>query len=300
MESKKLFVFDKEGKYIRNIGRIGQGSGEYTGILDFCINCDRREIYLLDDWAKRVHKYDLDNGNYLGYIDLPRDVSFIFIACAQDKLYAKIRYYDLKQNDNLLLEINLKTGEQTEHLSAGEYNLGWNRRSFMDNSFFLTKEYPFKYAELLMNTIYSISNDSIYPFLTIKSRDWIQKTDFPTEDEDEEFRASDIRYAYSIHNYVEHDSCIFLQYRYRNKIYSVTYDTRINTASVYNSVQNDLVISKGHSNINFKYAGSKIYECFPAGYFKNNKMEFAADLDKREELTNLDEEQFVIFEYEFK
>jgi hypothetical protein len=299
-KAKKLFVFDKNGKYVRHVGRIGQGPGEYLGIMDFCINLDSREIYLLDDWKKKIHKYSFDNGNYMGYIDLPKDVSFVFIAYNQDKLYAKIRYYDQKQGDNLLLKIDCKTGKLTEHLSADNYNLGWNRNSFMDNSFFLTRDDSLKYAELLMNTVYSISYDSIYPYLTLKSKDWVQKTDFPAEYDDEKFRASDIRYAYCIHNYFEHHNFIYLQYRYRDKIYSVVYDKKTNEASVYNSLQNDLVISEGYWNTKFGYVGSKAYECFMIGRLIKNEKKLAVNPDKREELMNLDKERFVIFEYEFK
>ncbi|MDR1554121.1 MAG: 6-bladed beta-propeller [Prevotellaceae bacterium] len=38
--AKKLFVYDINGKYIRQIGAMGQGPDEYMGISHFCIQTD--------------------------------------------------------------------------------------------------------------------------------------------------------------------------------------------------------------------------------------------------------------------
>jgi hypothetical protein len=55
---KSLKQFTLEGKFIRNIGRIGQGPGEYNIIKTFYINPDDSTINIVDFW--RLYKYKLD------------------------------------------------------------------------------------------------------------------------------------------------------------------------------------------------------------------------------------------------
>ncbi len=49
-KSKKLAVFDMQGKHIRNIGTNGDGPGEYKDMQDFTINTDNNDIIILDKW----------------------------------------------------------------------------------------------------------------------------------------------------------------------------------------------------------------------------------------------------------
>lgn len=67
-ESVKLF--SKSGKYIGNIGNIGQGPGEYQMIYDTQIDEENNRIYLMPWNATSVLVYDLQ-GNYLQDIPLP-------------------------------------------------------------------------------------------------------------------------------------------------------------------------------------------------------------------------------------
>ena len=55
--NKQLIVFDLDGKFIRNIGRIGQGPGELREIRDF-IFTDNGNIEILD--SKKIETYTLD------------------------------------------------------------------------------------------------------------------------------------------------------------------------------------------------------------------------------------------------
>ena len=47
--AKSLFVFNMEGTFIRKIGSLGHGPGEFVRIKDFTINLDKNEIMLLED-----------------------------------------------------------------------------------------------------------------------------------------------------------------------------------------------------------------------------------------------------------
>jgi len=52
--AKKLFVFDKEGKFLYNIGSIGKGPGEYSRLMDFTVDEKEGCLYLIDDRIKII------------------------------------------------------------------------------------------------------------------------------------------------------------------------------------------------------------------------------------------------------
>lgn len=54
----RLYVFNSHGKFIRIIGAIGHGHGEYTDLSDFTIDKDRKRIVVLSD-PHKILIYDL-------------------------------------------------------------------------------------------------------------------------------------------------------------------------------------------------------------------------------------------------
>ncbi|MDR2026154.1 MAG: 6-bladed beta-propeller [Prevotellaceae bacterium] len=299
--AQKLLVFDKNGKFLRQIGKRGRGPGEYIQITDFCIDPERREIYLLDAGSRKVLKYSLDSGEYISSINLPKnDINPSLITYAYDRLYLKIKYYgQLAGNDNLLMEFDIKTGKYTDHISSKKWNLNWKPNIYGRYNFFSSQQPPLRYAELFMNTVFAIEKDSIYPYLTLKTENWPQKV---TEEEYDR----GLTKAYHIRNYFEYEDYIHLQYDYRLYRYTVVYNKTTNEAEIYDFSQNDLVFSKGHSIPEYYYVDyqtSKAYGFIHVFNFDAGKYELAPGLDRREELSELmksDNERIVVFEYEFK
>lgn len=56
-KAKKIFVFAEDGKFIRTIGRIGKGPGEYSNIEDFTIATETDNVVILT-YPSRVITYD--------------------------------------------------------------------------------------------------------------------------------------------------------------------------------------------------------------------------------------------------
>jgi|GEM_PF-195005 len=63
------FIFNEQGKFLRKIGRKGQGPGEYREIYDAVISRYSNTLYMLSPFGK-VFCYDL-TGKFLKEIDLP-------------------------------------------------------------------------------------------------------------------------------------------------------------------------------------------------------------------------------------
>jgi len=66
--SKKIFVFLKDGSFVRTIGNIGKGPGEYTHIEDFVIDEENGEIIILG-FPSIIYIYDLE-GNFVQHKQL--------------------------------------------------------------------------------------------------------------------------------------------------------------------------------------------------------------------------------------
>lgn len=62
-QTKKIFVFQTDGTFIKTIGKIGDGPGEYTHIEDFVIDKENKKLVILG-YPSIVYVYDLD-GNYI-------------------------------------------------------------------------------------------------------------------------------------------------------------------------------------------------------------------------------------------
>jgi hypothetical protein len=308
-KAKKLFIFDKNGKYIKQLGRIGVGQGEYLGIIDFCIDSEKREVYLLDDWGKKICKYNLDNGAYTGSIRLKKDDTYKYIAYYEQNFYLSVRSYDKNESDNLLVKINPGTDQSEEYLSANQYNVGWNQMFYSMWNFFAYKNESPKYVELFMNTVFSIKKNDICPYLSVKHKDWVRKEDMLSKKELANInttQTNELRKkgkAFLIHNYMEWENIIYFEYDYGFNSYSVLYNKKTDKTNHYKASKNDILLKRGMKNNIFLFVNSNAaYDWDP--YFitslKNNEIELASGIDKREELMKLDEERIVIFEYKFK
>lgn len=69
-KSNRLFCFDKEGKFIRNIGEIGRAPNEYLSLRDYCI-LKNGNIALLDNYPNKLIIY-----NNLGEVEIVQRLPF--------------------------------------------------------------------------------------------------------------------------------------------------------------------------------------------------------------------------------
>lgn len=77
-----LYLFDKSGKFVREIGRKGNGPGEFQLLADFMIDEKEGRITLLSQYGFLL-EYDW-NGNYLDKITLPVKPNYYSVASLDD------------------------------------------------------------------------------------------------------------------------------------------------------------------------------------------------------------------------
>ena len=88
-KNNEIFCFDRAtGKYIRTIGRLGEGPGEYVSAMDICYDEKEKCICVVDYYKGAIHNYSLD-GRFLGDRQLDKDTAegvnlTVYADCAPD------------------------------------------------------------------------------------------------------------------------------------------------------------------------------------------------------------------------
>ncbi len=59
-----IMLFDRNGKFLRKIGSIGRGTGEYTHYFNFCVDEKSESVYVMIQSLKIIKVYS-KTGNFL-------------------------------------------------------------------------------------------------------------------------------------------------------------------------------------------------------------------------------------------
>jgi hypothetical protein len=57
-EINRLLQFDKNGNFLRQIGSVGRGPGEYLAVSDFCVDNDSHEIFIISSGQLLVFDFE--------------------------------------------------------------------------------------------------------------------------------------------------------------------------------------------------------------------------------------------------
>ena len=316
-KAKSLFVFDKNGQFIRKIGGRGKGPDEYDDISDFTINTEKEEIYLLDSSGPRVYKYKID-GTYISSVTLEvNNANVRFIQYHQEKLYTDMCYFTQTEDDYLLQSFNLQNGKQEERfLQTSLYNKGWNELyGNADQDFFISKTnlHP-KYMQMFMDTVISIHHDGISPFLAIKSKDLVTEKDLTSfknqhrdvSDLSEVLRSS--QKIFWINNFIEGNTFVLFKYIQGNTVKTVLYNMQYKQTYIAKGFRNDMIFTDlknfmsrfVFSDMNGVYVYFNSY--FTSDFIEHiKKGQFVNGLENVDKLVKLNEESNpVIFYYEYQ
>jgi hypothetical protein len=250
--AKGVFAFNREGKFIRRFGQIGQGPGEYISPYDFTIDYENKLIYILDDEMRKINSFGLPDGSFIKSIKIQDDdIRSHYIQYYEGKLYADADSYIETHNDYMLREIDLNTGKQIAcWLNNTAYNKGYNNRMgyntffIADNPFHTSSYSGIKFVQLFMDTIVSIDKTGVSPFLSIKSKSFMSYEDLSSlkEDTNSIIEASlNIDKIYKISNYIEGQDFIHFTYRQGFTQKTVIYDKTDKTVNVFPIILDDLV-----------------------------------------------------------
>ena len=69
-QAQSIFIFDREGRYLNHIHRLGKGPGEYTQPYDIEVSESDGQILLLHGYPSKIIRYNFE-GKFLGEVKLP-------------------------------------------------------------------------------------------------------------------------------------------------------------------------------------------------------------------------------------
>jgi len=317
--AKSVFVFDKNGRFIRKIGSLGGGPGEYIQLMDFTIDIKNNFIFLLD-YGKYVHMYTLD-GTFVKTIN-PKIENYNIknIQYFNNRLYMSVIAFKPTPGDFMLIEIGLEKGEILSKSLPLRYNKNWTEFLFLRNSFFVSRSnvQPL-YAQSFMDYIVSVGVE-ITPYVELKSNNLVTNKDIKAITDtrgDGKAKLDAVKThfignlkIFDVHSYVENEK--FFLFRYQQgwgKHCTAIVDKKERTASLTQDFRKDLIFIDSH-DLFFSgfacYDSKGAYEILQSISIKRfqesiRNNEVIPDLDKANELLNLDAESNpVIFYYEFK
>ncbi|MFA5816299.1 MAG: 6-bladed beta-propeller [Bacteroidales bacterium] len=165
----QVLLFDRSGKFLRLIGKIGKGPGEYTFPLRIDISPDEDRIIVFDFVQKLFLEYSMD-GSFIssykapfGMEEGPYYLDQHYIVFMQSPLSDSLHY-------PRVIAMNLETGEQ-KALYFFNYKRNPNQGSgvYLKNDFYRTDE-GIVFKDALCDTIYRLLPDfSVKPIYSLNS-----------------------------------------------------------------------------------------------------------------------------------
>ena len=310
--SKSLFVFDTNGHFIRKIGSLGNGPGEYKQLNDFTLDPENGFIFLLD-FGKNVHKYHFD-GTFVKTIT-PELINTRInnIQFYKNKLYMSVDAFQPAPDDNMLLEVDSDNGAILSGTLPLEYNKGWGKPFSTSHSFFMSRlSDPPRYTRLFMDNIVTIG-ENITPYIRIKGKHLATSEDLDNlQFGSQNFEMAILQFAkiWNVCSFLENDDLIIFRYQHGfKKKNTVICNKKTGTVKLVDYLNNDLVFKNNDKNglyRDFVFSDSKgAYEILYGKLFGDFKESIRNDeiteLDKLDQLSKLENDvNPVIFYYEFK
>jgi hypothetical protein len=148
---KGVFIFDRNGKFIRKIGRTGGGPGEYVSIDDFTIDKNNLTVYLLTN-RENILLYRVD-GKYIRSFKTDFYASKIEYSSSSNKIY----FVGDGSGDNLIIaDLN---GKKIKGFFPNS-DLGQHTRILINP--FNNLDTAVLYRRFLDDNIYSLKDDFLH------------------------------------------------------------------------------------------------------------------------------------------
>ncbi len=99
-KKKRVLKYDKRGKFVKYIGRIGQGPGEYVSPSKLYVG--NKKLYVYDQKTRRIHIYK-EMGSYLRSMNIQHYPDFYsdFYVNEKDEVYEIWEKYSLRSREKV-------------------------------------------------------------------------------------------------------------------------------------------------------------------------------------------------------
>jgi hypothetical protein len=154
IRQNKLVVFSKDGKFLRSIGRIGRGPGEYIRLTGFEIDHRTNELLLLDKSEGKALIYSMD-GTFKKHVSF-ENLSLNIARLGNGNFVLAYGVGLFQQNDNYVLAICDPQGRVISRHIRNEFSLPI---AFNANMLMSMPDGSVCFLPQFNNVLYSISGD---------------------------------------------------------------------------------------------------------------------------------------------
>ena len=236
-EFETIMLFDKTGKFIRQIGSKGQGPGEFLRITSATADLDNKLIYV--SASDKIICYDF-TGRLIKEVSIGKDWvlrhinymnnNLLYLSRAQEKVNEESIFQTklFTIDNNLLVSDSIEIRKEIDYLyqritidnsMGGDYICCDGVNTFLYNS------YPI--SETLLDTLYQLKDNRITPFLKLKFNDADYKNRVLTFDiqQPQKF-LEELKRIMSIHKIYKSSRYVFSTYSHRENSYCFFYDIK--------------------------------------------------------------------------
>lgn len=234
--SRAVLVYNSEGKFIRKIGKIGRGKGEYTTLNDVCIDKKNEILYLLVNQSQ-ILVYNI-TGKHIRTIKTDLYTHHFELLKEQEKLCFS--------NANQLIITDLN-GKKIENYDTGFKLKNYNRVLLKPFSHTPSK---LLYRSFLDNTIYSVDENGINPYKQFFFGDKTLTPEMAQQldliETKKEFKKELGQYKCQIKYYTENSDFIYALFFYEKDPYICLYDKNQDKSIVvrYINLNDDLLFNE--------------------------------------------------------
>lgn len=163
-----ISVFDRSGKFIRKVGRIGQGPGEYRLARDIAVNDSL--LFINVNWLKKIMVYNWHTGKFVKDIPISREVKCI--SSLEDNyiaLYPGAGYVSESEKDKDYFSTVVISYDGKDKLICKKMILDADTSCINEYVNYTTFERPYLYQNTpnyyddINDTIYAIKSNEITP-----------------------------------------------------------------------------------------------------------------------------------------
>ncbi|MCL2561894.1 MAG: 6-bladed beta-propeller [Rikenellaceae bacterium] len=228
----KLLIFDKDGTFLKNVGRKGRGPQEYVELTTFEIDYHREEILIRDNTSEKVLVFGLD-GEYKRTLDcsiwgggiavLPNGniVRGIEGFRTNDKKFGNYKLIIL-DSDNNILERHCATEVRFPSLSQTFLNPGFDG--------------TVTFAPQMMNEVYRISEGGVEHIYIINFTDMLDIKEIPDLNNPDNlmdfFQSPLAQKMRFVGNHADSEDYFCFTYEHNSRRYTVYYDKKTGLSTV--------------------------------------------------------------------
>lgn len=182
-KTNSIYIFNKSGRFLNRINKIGAGPGEYSLIKGISIDTINNNVIALDFELKKLIYYDF-NGTFIKEVKL-EIVSFALNPYSGE--YIAFNLYNVSQVPGNEYNLILKNVENDKQINLLPFNDLYSNMTYGESRTFTHYNNKLVFTPNFSKTIFLVENELAKPWLKMNfgniwaSDEFFKETDHPTE-----------------------------------------------------------------------------------------------------------------------